>query len=101
MPMYDIKKKQSSSEIPLEKVSSVFIYDRNTQLLPLKLIKLPKGSLHYFLAMYLNKNTVIVTICVVVLYFPGPFLELKQNSIEKKANTAQTMKFYIKDFFSK
>ena len=43
MPMYDIKKKQSSSEIPLEKVSFVLIYDRNTQLLPLKLIKLPKG----------------------------------------------------------
>ena len=87
--------------MPLEKVSSVSAYDRNTQLLSLKLIKSPKGWLHYFLAMYLNKNTVIVTICVAVIHFPGLFLEMEQNFMEQKVNTAPSMKIPIKGFFSK
>ena len=48
--------------------------------------------------MYLNKNTVIVTICVAVIRFPGLFLEMEQNFMEQKANTAQRMKFPIKVF---
>ena len=51
--------------------------------------------------MYLHKNTVIVTICVAIIRFPGLFLEMEQSSMEQKANTAQRMKFPIKAFFSK
>ena len=51
--------------------------------------------------MYLHKNTVIVTICVAIIRFPGLFLEMEQSFMEQKANTAQRMKFHIKAFFSK